>query len=93
MLRTVRAVSLTNYVEVARFAGLDPYEMLRSARITPASLSITKSTGCDIGSPQRRRYERSGAQVPPGLEPMLPLIAEHVRQQVTHPATGRLSCL
>jgi AraC-like DNA-binding protein len=31
----VRAVILTSYVEVARFVGLDPYEMLRTARISP----------------------------------------------------------
>jgi len=39
MAPTVRAVALTNYVEVARFAGLDPYEMLRAARISPDQLS------------------------------------------------------
>ena len=33
-----RAVMLTNYQEVARFAGLDPLEMLRQARISPSSL-------------------------------------------------------
>lgn len=38
MAPTVRAVALTNYVEVARFAGLDPYEMLRNARIAPDQL-------------------------------------------------------
>jgi len=31
-------VALTNYIEVARFAGLDPYEMLRGARINPDQL-------------------------------------------------------
>lgn len=39
MLPTVRAVSLTNYVEVARFVGLDPYAMLRRVRISPESLA------------------------------------------------------
>jgi AraC-like DNA-binding protein len=35
----VRAASLTNYVEVARFCGLDPYAMLKRARINPAILT------------------------------------------------------
>ena len=35
----VRAVSLTNYVEVARFVGLDPAGMLRRAGIDPAELA------------------------------------------------------
>lgn len=34
----VRAAALTNYVAVARFVGLDPYKMLRRARISPAML-------------------------------------------------------
>ncbi len=38
MLPTVRAVSLTNYAEVARFVGLDPYAMLRDIRIAPEAL-------------------------------------------------------
>lgn len=39
MLPQVRAAALTNYVEVARFCGLDPYRMLRRARINPAILT------------------------------------------------------
>lgn len=35
----VRAVSLINYVEVARFVGLDPAGMLRRAGIDPADLA------------------------------------------------------
>lgn len=35
----VRAASLTNYFEVARFVGLDPVKMLRRAKIDPASLA------------------------------------------------------
>lgn len=35
----VRAVSLSPYFEVARFAGLDPRQMLRNAGIDPASLA------------------------------------------------------
>lgn len=35
----VRAVSLINYVEVARFVGLDPAGMLRRAGIDPAELA------------------------------------------------------
>jgi AraC-like DNA-binding protein len=38
-LPQVRAVSLTNYVEVARFVGLDPAGMLRRAGIDPAELA------------------------------------------------------
>jgi AraC-like DNA-binding protein len=34
----VRARALTNYVQVARFVGLDPYEMLRRAEISPLAL-------------------------------------------------------
>lgn len=35
----VRAAALTNYVEVARSVGLDPYRMLRRAGIDPGSLT------------------------------------------------------
>ncbi|MET1109890.1 MAG: AraC family transcriptional regulator [Allosphingosinicella sp.] len=35
----MRAVSLTNYAEVARFVGLDPAAMLRRADIDPAELA------------------------------------------------------
>ena len=35
----VRAAALTDYVEVARFVGLDPCEMLRRAGIDPADLA------------------------------------------------------
>jgi AraC-like DNA-binding protein len=38
VLPEVRAVSLINFVEVARFVGLDPYAMLRRVRIAPDSL-------------------------------------------------------
>ena len=34
----VRAAALTNYIDVARFVGLDPYAMLKRARISPALL-------------------------------------------------------
>lgn len=34
----VRTAALTNYIEVARFVGLDPYRMLKRARISPAML-------------------------------------------------------
>ena len=34
----IRAVSLTGYVEVARFLGLDPYELLRRASLSPTML-------------------------------------------------------
>lgn len=34
----VRAAALTNYIDVARFVGLDPYAMLKRARISPAML-------------------------------------------------------
>jgi AraC-like DNA-binding protein len=39
VLPQVRAAALTNYVEVARFCGLDPDRMLRRARINPAILT------------------------------------------------------
>lgn len=39
MLPQVRAASLINYVEVARFCGLDPYAMFKRARIDPAILA------------------------------------------------------
>lgn len=38
MLARARAVMLTNYPEVASFVGLDPYEMLASARLKPSAL-------------------------------------------------------
>ena len=38
MVAQVRARALTNYVQVARFVGLDPYEMLRRAEISPLAL-------------------------------------------------------
>lgn len=34
----IHTAALTNYFEVARFVGLDPYEMLRRVRINPATL-------------------------------------------------------
>ena len=39
MLPQVRAAALTNYFEVARFVGLDPYEMLRRHGISPQRLT------------------------------------------------------
>jgi hypothetical protein len=39
MALQVRAAALTNYFEVARFCGLEPYRMLRRARIRPESLA------------------------------------------------------
>ena len=39
MVAQVRAAALTNYFEVARFVGLDPYEMLRRAGISPSALA------------------------------------------------------
>lgn len=39
MLPQVRAAALTNYFEVARFVGLDPYEMLRHEGISAQSLT------------------------------------------------------
>jgi len=38
VLARARAVMLTNYYEVARFAGLDPFEMLAAARLKPTAL-------------------------------------------------------
>jgi len=39
VLRQMRAATLTSYVEVARFVGLDPFEMLRNAGINAGDLS------------------------------------------------------
>jgi AraC-like DNA-binding protein len=39
VLPQVRAAALTNYFEVARFVGLDPYEMLRRQGISPQSVT------------------------------------------------------
>jgi len=39
----VRAVALTSYLEVASFAGLDPYEMLRKVHISPGMISDPES--------------------------------------------------
>lgn len=44
MLPQIRAAALTNYVEVARFVGLDPIRMLRRARIDPAALADPERT-------------------------------------------------
>jgi AraC-like DNA-binding protein len=38
-VRQVRAVSLNNYIEVARFVGLDPYAMLQQVSILPSQLA------------------------------------------------------
>jgi AraC-like DNA-binding protein len=35
----IHTAALTNYFEVARFVGLDPYKMLRQFRISPATLA------------------------------------------------------
>ena len=40
----VHTQALTNYFEVARFVGLDPYEMLRRFRISPAVLGDPDAT-------------------------------------------------
>ena len=40
----VRTQALTNYFEVARFVGLDPYDMLRRFRISPAILADPDAT-------------------------------------------------
>lgn len=40
----VRTQTLTNYFEVARFCGLDPYAMLRRFRISPALLEDPDAT-------------------------------------------------
>ena len=38
VLPQMRAVTLTSYLEVARFVGLDPFEMLREVGISPQFL-------------------------------------------------------
>ena len=42
-LAQIRAVSLTNYIEVARVVGLEPYEMLKQERINPDLLADPES--------------------------------------------------
>lgn len=39
MPRLIRGAVLSNYVEVARAAGLDPYRMIAEFRLPPASLT------------------------------------------------------
>ena len=39
MLHLIRSAVLSNYIEVARAAGLDPYRMLAEFRLPPASLT------------------------------------------------------
>ena len=40
----VHSQALTNYLQVARFVGLDPYKMLRRFRISPAALDDPDAT-------------------------------------------------
>lgn len=51
MVPQVRAAALTNYVEVARFVGLDPYRMLRRAGIKPESFADPEAliAGAPVG--------------------------------------------
>src|SRR5215813_9263023 len=39
MPRLIRSATLTNYVDVARSVGLDPYRMIAEFRLPPASLT------------------------------------------------------
>lgn len=53
MQPNVRAVTLTSYLEVASFVGLDPFEMLRRVRISPEMLAdpenrIPARSVCDL---------------------------------------------
>jgi AraC-like DNA-binding protein len=43
ILRDVRAVSLVGFIEASRFVGLDPFELLRRARINPHFLDNTEN--------------------------------------------------
>ena len=52
-MRQMRAATLTGYIEVARHVGLDPYELLRQAGISPNFLDdpeksdMRPSRSCD----------------------------------------------
>jgi hypothetical protein len=66
VLPQVRAAALTNYIEVAKFCGLDPYRMLRRARINAAILTDPddrsppmSSAGCSRLRPVNRAAARS----------------------------------
>src|SRR5215813_765746 len=62
MPRLIRSAVLSNYVDVARSVGLDPYRMIAEFRLPPASLSdpdVKVSAGA-VGRLLEASAERSG---------------------------------
>jgi AraC-like DNA-binding protein len=62
MPRLIRSATLTNYVDVARSVGLDPYRMIAEARLPPASLTDPelKISATAVGRLLEASAERSG---------------------------------
>jgi AraC-like DNA-binding protein len=62
MPRLIRSATLSNYVEVARSVGLDPYRMISEARLPPASLTDPelKISATAVGRLLEASAERSG---------------------------------
>jgi AraC-like DNA-binding protein len=62
MPRLIRSATLTNYVEVARAVGLDPYRMIAEVRLPPASLTDPelKISAAAVGRLLEASAERSG---------------------------------
>ena len=59
-----RAVSLSNFIEVARFLGLDPFEMLREANISPELLENPENliAASSIAKLRQISADKSGCQ-------------------------------
>jgi AraC-like DNA-binding protein len=62
MPRLIRSATLTNYIEVARSVGLDPYRMIAEFRLPPASLTDpeAKVSAAAVGWLLEASAERSG---------------------------------
>jgi len=62
MARLIRSAVLTNYVEVARSVGLDPYRMIAEFRLPPASLTDPeiKVSAAAVGRLLEESARRSG---------------------------------
>ncbi|MBR0801314.1 AraC family transcriptional regulator ligand-binding domain-containing protein [Bradyrhizobium jicamae] len=62
MPRLIRSATLSNYVEVARSVGLDPYRMITEFRLPPASLTDPemKVSAMAVGRLLEASAERSG---------------------------------
>jgi AraC-like DNA-binding protein len=62
MPRLIRSATLSNYVEVARSVGLDPYRMIAEFRLPPATLTDpeAKVSAAAVGRLLEASAERSG---------------------------------